>query len=123
MSAPVSAPTNLARVRWEARLWLAQRLTAMVLAVCVLVHLVTIILAIRGGLSASEILARTRGSAAWLTFYGSFVLMVAVHAPIGLRTIMAETFGWRGRSLDVATGLFATLLLAMGWRTVLGLYR
>ena len=119
---PAAAP-NLARVRWEARLWVAQRLTAMVLAVCVLVHLVTIILAVRGGLSAAEIMARTRGSAAWLGFYGLFVLMVAIHAPIGLRNIVTESFGWRGRSLDIAVALFAMFLVLTGWRTILGLYR
>ena len=118
----LAAPA-LARVRWEARLWVAQRMTAMVLAVCVLVHLVTIILAVRGGLSAAEILARTRGSVAWLSFYGLFVLMVAIHAPIGLRNIATETFGWRGRSLDIAVALFAALLLVSGWRTILGLFR
>ena len=36
--------------RLEARLWLAQRITALVLAVCVVVHLVTIIYAVREGL-------------------------------------------------------------------------
>jgi fumarate reductase subunit C len=93
------------------------------LAICVLVHLVTIILAVRGGLTGAEILARTRGSLAWLSFYGLFVLAVAIHAPIGLRTILTEAVGWRGRSLDLAMALCALLVLAMGWRTVLGLYR
>jgi fumarate reductase subunit C len=110
------------QIRWEARLWVAQRLSAMVLAVCVLVHLITIVLAVRGGLSASEILARTQGNAAWLAFYGLFVLAVAVHAPIGLRSIFAEWLSWRGRSLDIAAALFAAFLLGAGLRTVLGLY-
>ena len=51
--------------RREAVLWIGQRVSAMVLAACVMVHLVTIIYAVRGGLSAAEILARTRGSIAW----------------------------------------------------------
>jgi len=120
----VSAPRSraAARTRLEARLWVAQRLSALVLAVCVLVHLVTIIVAVRGGLSAAEILARTRGSLAWFAFYAVFVAAVAVHAPIGLRTILAETAGWRGRSLDIAAALFATLLFAAGLRTVTGLF-
>lgn len=120
MSAPALRTT--ARSRLESRLWVAQRLSAMVLAVCVVVHLVTIIVAVRGGLSAAEILARTRGNAAWLAFYVLFVLAVAVHAPIGLRTILAETAGWRGRSLDLAAALFAALLFAAGLRTALGLF-
>jgi fumarate reductase subunit C len=122
VSAPAAAPT-LPRLRWEVRLWLAQRLTAALLAICVLVHLVTIVLAVRGGLSAAEILARTRGSGAWLSFYGLFVLAVAIHAPIGLRTILAESLGWRTRSLDLAMALFALVVLGAGWRTVVGLYR
>ena len=48
----------------EARLWYWQRMSAMVLAICVVVHIVTIIYAVRGGLTAAEILSRTRGSIA-----------------------------------------------------------
>lgn len=119
MSAAARAP---ARIRWESRLWVAQRLSAVVLAACVLVHLATIIVAVRGGLSAAEILSRTRGSAGWLSFYVLFVAAVAIHAPIGLRTICAEWLGWRGRSLDLAAALFAAVIAAAGLRTVLGLY-
>ena len=54
--------------RGEARLWIAQRASAVVLALCVAVHLVTIVYAVRSGLSAAEILARTRGSVAWFAF-------------------------------------------------------
>ena len=54
--------------RTETRLWIAQRASAAVLALCVMVHLATIIYAVRGGLSAGEILARTRGNGAWLAF-------------------------------------------------------
>ena len=111
------------RIRWEARLWVAQRLSAMVLALCVVVHLVTIVIAVRGGLSAAEILGRTRGNAAWLGFYALFVAAVAVHAPIGLRSIFSEWLGWRGRSLDIAAALFAAFLFGAGLRTALGLFR
>jgi fumarate reductase subunit C len=110
------------QIRWEARLWAAQRASAMVLAVCVLVHLATIVSAVRGGLSAAEILGRTRGNVAWFSFYALFVAAVAIHAPIGLRTIFAEWLGWRGRSLDIAAALFAAVIAAAGLRTVLGLY-
>src|SRR5712691_8483425 len=103
-------------------LWIAQRASAAVLAVCVLVHLVTIIYAVQGGLSAAEILGRTRGNAAWFAFYSIFVLGVAVHAPIGLRSVFTEWLGWRGKSRDVALLLFSFLLLAMGMRAVLALF-
>jgi fumarate reductase subunit C len=93
-----------------------------VLALCVLVHLATIIYAVRGGLSAAEIFARTRGNHAWLVFYAVFVFAVAVHVPIGLRTIAAEWLGWRGRSRDICAFLFAALLAWMGLRAALAVF-
>ncbi len=93
------------------------------LAVAVVVHLATVVYAVQGGLTASEILGRTRGSVAWAAFYGVFVAAAAVHAPIGLRTILQEMTGWRGRSLDACTVLFAVLLAFAGWRAVAGLFR
>ncbi|MBI3453104.1 MAG: succinate dehydrogenase [Rhodospirillales bacterium] len=107
----------------ETLLWTAQRASAAALGLCVAVHLVTIVLAVRGGLSAAEILARTRGGITWLLFYGLFVVAVAIHAPIGLRSILRETTAWRGRSLDLACGLFALALVVFGWRAVGGLFR
>jgi fumarate reductase subunit C len=86
-----------------------------VLAFCVLVHLVTIIYAVNGGLSAAEILDRTRGNAAWLAFYALFVLAVAVHAPIGLRSVCIEWLKWRGFSRDLFLLAFAALLAWMGF--------
>jgi fumarate reductase subunit C len=108
--------------RKETLLWVAQRASAVVLAVCVLVHLVTIIYAVQGGLSAAEILGRTRGNAAWFTFYSIFVLGVAVHAPIGLRSVFTEWLGWRGKSRDGVLLVFSVILLAMGMRAVLALF-
>ena len=105
-------------VRGETRLWIAQRASAAVLAVCVIVHLVTIVYAVRGGLDGAEILARTRGNAAWFAFYSLFVLAVTVHAPIGLRAVLGEWLGWRSRSRDLALLAFAMLLAVMGMRAV-----
>lgn len=102
----------------EARLFLLQRASALVLAPLVLVHLGLVIYAVRGGLDAAEILGRTRGSLAWALFYGLFVVAAAVHAPIGLRNILREWTGWRGASLDWAMAAFGMLLLALGLRAV-----
>ena len=112
-----------ARTRVEVRLWLAQRLSAVVLAACVVVHLATIVYAVRGGLSAGEILARTRGNAAWLGFYVVFVSAVAIHASIGLRSIVGETLRRRPARLDLFAAAFAVLVLAAGLRAAIGLYR
>jgi fumarate reductase subunit C len=89
-----------------------------VLAVCVIVHLATIVYAVRGGLTAAEILGRTSGNAAWAAFYALFVAAVAIHAPIGLRSVLSETFGWRGRSLEVAMLVLGLALAAFGGRAV-----
>ncbi|MCG6877507.1 MAG: succinate dehydrogenase [Betaproteobacteria bacterium] len=105
-------------MRAEVLLWLAQRASAAVLGIAVLIHLATMSYAVRGGISAAEILARTRGSLGWLLFYGVFVLAVAVHVPIGLRTIAQEWAGWRGAGLDVIVVAIAFALLALGWRAV-----
>lgn len=106
----------------EIRLWLAQRASAAVLALCVIVHLATLIYAVRGGLSAAEILGRTRGSVAWLGFYLLFVTAVAIHAPIGLRMVVREMTAWRGRSLDIAAALFGLLLAVLGLRAALAVF-
>jgi len=110
------------RVRLQVWLWLAQRVSAAVLAVCIVVHLVTMIYAVRGGLSAAEILARTQGNYAWFAFYTVFVLAVSIHAPIGLRTVLAEMLGWRGvvvNTLTLALGITSALA---GMRAVLGVF-
>jgi fumarate reductase subunit C len=98
--------------------WLAQRVSAAVLAACVLVHLATILYATRQGLSAQALLVRAHASLFWPLFYGVFVLAVAVHAPLGLRVILDEWSGLRGRILDGLLALFALSLLAGGWRAV-----
>lgn len=103
--------------RSQVLLWGAQRISAMLLAVCVIVHLITIIYAVRNGLSAAEILGRTRGSVAWGLYYALFVAAVAIHAPIGVRNICAE-FGWRGRGVDISMLVLALTLVMWGLRAV-----
>lgn len=102
----------------EAKRWYWQRTSAMVLALCVLVHLAIIVYAVRGGLSAAEILARTRGNWALGAFYATFVVACAVHVPIGLARIAQEWLGWRKAVALNASRLFALLLLVMGLRAV-----
>jgi len=101
------------------RLYMAQRLSAMVMAPLVLGHIAVMIYAVQGGLSTAEILGRTQGSVWWFLFYGSFVLAVSAHAAIGLRVILHEMTGLRGRWLEVFTCCIGVLLLIMGGRAVL----
>jgi fumarate reductase subunit C len=109
--------------RAQTLLWVAQRASAAVLALCVAVHLATMIYAIRGGLSAAEILSRTRGSLGWFAFYAVFVLAITVHAPIGLRPVLGEWLRWRGASRDLFLVAVAMLLAALGMRAVFGVFR
>ncbi len=114
-----SVPAAGANAKAETWLWIAQRASAALLALCVLVHLVTIIYAVRHGLSGAAILGRTRGNPAWLAFYFLYVFTIAVHAPIGLRSLLQEWLGWRSASLNwfilaLALALF-TFGLRAGW--------
>jgi succinate dehydrogenase subunit C len=102
----------------QARLWYAQRVSAMVLGVCVVLHLAIIVYATRRGLTGADILARTRGNAGFAAFYAVFVAACAIHAPIGLRTVAQEWLRWRGSALDVACLAFAVAILVAGLRAV-----
>lgn len=99
-------------------LYMAQRISALIMAPLVLMHIGVMIYAIQGGLSAAEILGRTQGSTLWFVFYSTFVVAVSVHAAIGLRTVISEWVGLRGRTLNgTACGIFA-LLLILGMQAV-----
>jgi fumarate reductase subunit C len=102
----------------EVLFWVAQRATAVILAICVVVHLATMIYAVRGGLTAAEILGRTRGNFAWGAFYSVFVLAAAVHGAIGLRAIAAEWLGFRGGAAELAMTLVGVVLTVAGLRAV-----
>ena len=112
----------MSAARRETLLWFAQRASAAVLALCVVVHLSTIVYAVRGGLSAAEILGRTHGSGGWIAFYALFVLAVSVHVPIGLRAIAIEWFGWRGASRDWAVLVIAAALAVTGLRAAWAIF-
>jgi fumarate reductase subunit C len=99
-------------------LYLLQRVSAAILAVLVLVHLAVIAYAVQDGLSAEEILSRTRGSLGWGLFYGLFVATVAVHGSIGLREIMLEWTPLGRAWANGATWAVALILLALGLRAV-----
>ena len=102
--------------------FIAQRFTAFVLALAVAMHLATILYAVRGGLTAADILARTHGNIGFAAFYGVFVIAVAIHAPIGLRNVLREWTPWRGVTLDIALGLLSILLLVLGFHAVFAVF-
>lgn len=109
------------QVMSDATAYMLQRLSAAMLAPLVLLHLGLIIYAIEGGLSAGEILARTRSSLLWPILYTVFIGAVAVHAPLGVRNIITEWTGKRGGVVDIFLIAFFLLLVFSGLRAVLAI--
>ena len=99
-------------------LYMLQRITALLMAPLVLGHLAVMIYAVQGGLSAAEILGRTQGSVLWFLFYGTFVVAVAIHGAIGLRTIAYEWGGLKGRALGLFMWIVGLGLFTLGARAV-----
>jgi len=100
------------------RLYLWQRTTAAVMAPLVIVHIAVIFYATRHGVSAADILARTRGSIAWAAFYGLFVFAVSIHASIGLRNTLSEWTPLPERRVDACVVFFGLVLALLGLRAV-----
>jgi len=100
------------------RLYMLQRVTALLMAPLVIGHLAVMIYAIQGGLDAAEILGRTQGSVLWFLFYGVFVIAVSIHGAIGLRTIAFEWGGLKNAPLEVFMWLTGLGLFALGARAV-----
>ncbi len=99
-------------------LYLAQRLSAAILAPLVLLHIVVIIYATQSGISAAAILGRTQGSWFWTLFYGLFVIAAATHGSIGLRAIVRELTSLSPRGVDVMATGFGLLALVLGFRAI-----
>lgn len=111
IAAPSQSVTNARAAAWR---FVLQRGSAAVLALCVVVHVATMIYAVRHGLTADAIVGRMRANAAWPTFYLVFVAAAAVHAPLGVRTVVDEWLGLHGRAVDAALVCFAFLLFGAG---------
>lgn len=100
------------------RLYIWQRLTAALMLPLILIHLVVIFYATRKGLTAADILARTRGSIAWALFYGIFVAAAAIHATIGVRNILIEWSPLSPRGTHLLAVCLGLVLLILGFRAV-----
>ncbi len=95
----------------DVRLYLLQRLSALIMIPLVFGHLGLMIYAVQDGLSANEILSRTKGSFFWALFYGIFVVAVSIHSSIGLRGIIFETIGIKGSMLNfLGWAIFLSLM-------------
>ena len=100
------------------RLYVWQRLTAAIMLPLVLLHIAVIFYASRKGMTAADILARTRGSIVWASFYGVFVAAAAIHAAIGVRTVVVEWSPLEDRGAGIVAIIFGIALLVLGLRAV-----
>jgi fumarate reductase subunit C len=101
------------------RLYVWQRATAVLLLPLLLAHLAVIFYASRKGLSAADILSRTRGSVAWALYYGVFVAAISVHASIGVRSILSEWTPLAARAVNPVAILFGLAIALLGFRAVI----
>ena len=102
----------------DIRLYMAQRLSALIMVPLVIGHIAVMIYAVQGGLTVAEILARTQGSVAWFLFYGSFVVAASVHGAIGVRVISFEWLGIKAHSLTLFSWAVFMALLGLGGKAV-----
>lgn len=102
----------------DLRLYILQRATAALMVPLIAIHLIVIYIATAKGLTAADVLARTRGSIAWSAFYGLFVLLAAVHAAIGLRVVLREWTRLQASARDGIAITFGLALLLLGMRAV-----
>ncbi len=103
----------------ETLLFVAQRISALIMAPLVIIHLGLMVYAVQGGLDSAEILSRTRGSVGWGFFYELFVIAVSVHTAIGVRTVVQEWTGMTGRGLEIFAACVALGLAVLGSYAVL----
>ncbi len=99
-----------------------QRYSAVALIPFVLTHLATLLLIGSAGLSANDVLSRTRGSLVWMIFYSLFVGLLALHSAIGIWQVgrlINRVSPWL---VAAVAWLFALATLGLGARAVLGLY-
>lgn len=100
------------------RVYILQRATAALMVPLIAIHIAVIFYATRKGLSAADILGRTRGSIVWGAYYGVFVLAAAAHAAIGVRTVAIEWCRMARPSADLLMWAFGGMLLVLGLRAV-----
>jgi fumarate reductase subunit C len=101
------------------RLYMVQRLTAVAMVPFLVAHLVLILYATRHGLSAADILARTRGSLSWGAFYVVFIALAATHGAIGVRNVVNEATKLTAPTLNLIMWTFGSLLALLGLRAVM----
>ncbi len=104
------------------KLFVLQRATGALLAVLLLIHLVTVIYAVQGGLSVAEITERVRGNLFWIVFYSVFGLTAIIHALIGLRKVLTEILPINQRMIDLVVALYVFGGLWLGLQAIAAIW-
>ena len=104
--------------RHETLLYVAQRLSALILAPLVVLHIAVMIIAVQGGLSTAEMLGRTQSSIWWPLMYGVFFVAAGIHGAIGFRNVLREMTALPERSVNSFSGGLLVLILTFGIQTV-----
>jgi len=100
------------------RLYVWQRLTAVLMLPLVLGHIAVIFYATRRGMTAADILSRTHGSIVWASYYGLFVAAASIHGAIGVRNVLAEWSPLDDRRAGVVAVVLGSALFVLGLRAV-----
>ena len=107
----------------ETFIWLLQRLSAIILSACTIIHIITIINSVKIGLTSADIINRIGANYGWFIFYLIFVLSASIHAPIGIRSILKESTNASNVTITLITIIFAILLVSLGIWSIWGFYR
>jgi fumarate reductase subunit C len=105
----------------NARLYVWQRVTAAIMVPLVCAHIALIFYVTRAGMTAADILSRTRGSMAWASFYGIFVAAASIHAAIGIRNVLSEWSPVNERTAGQVAVCFGIVLAALGFHAIIAL--
>ena len=100
------------------RLYLWQRGSAALLLPLILIHIAVIFYATRQGLTAADILGRTKGSVTWAVFYATFVVAASIHAVVGIRNVLVEWADLAPKRAAMLSGIFGLVLMLLGFRAV-----
>ena len=100
------------------RLYMIQRGSAALMVPLIALHIWLIYYATAKGLTAADVMYRTRGNWGWGAYYTAFVLLATMHAAIGIRGVLADWTALDRPALDTTAMLFAVVLLTTGLRAV-----
>ena len=107
---------------FEPIIWSLQRVSALVLAWCTIIHLIVIITSVQKGLTAASIIDRIGGNGSWFIFYTIFVLAASIHAPIGIRIVLKEWTKVKEAQITLLSLGFGAFLATLGMWSVWGVY-